>query len=271
MIKRNHHLTTVTFLLLPILLLLAFASRVQAELIMCNNLPEKTTYAIAYQQSDGWRSSGWFSIPAGDCTQALSGNTSNKTFYYYVNSDRVDIQDTSTEVMCISRKTFEIRNANMDCRQRGHLQARFIRIDTGKQTTTAAEFNCKDCSDWELKPVAQQIYKGMLASDKRSARDGVSEPQRLQSLLFTSSRILRMVPDKQTYFLRGAIYLEAGETEDALSDYKNALLFSTTDQDRANANVEIARAYLKAGNGNAAVQHIEEAGKRLAKTYRQTR
>ncbi|WP_264210261.1 DUF1036 domain-containing protein [Leisingera thetidis] len=106
------------------------ASPALAGLEICNNAGQSLSLAIGYSSGGGWVSEGWWTIPAGGCKTAVSGDL--KTRYYYYRADAGGAVLASGDyTFCTSPEPFTI-HGDTQCGPRGYETQGFRRLDTGE-------------------------------------------------------------------------------------------------------------------------------------------
>lgn len=102
-----------------------------ADLKICNTTPGRIGVALGYQDTTGWITEGWWTIPGETCETLLKGKLSSRFYYVHaVDYDRGG-EWVGPTVMCLTDKAFAIRG-NTDCESRGHKKAGFMEVDTNE-------------------------------------------------------------------------------------------------------------------------------------------
>lgn len=114
-------------------ILICAASTAQASLQICNDTDEEQSIAVGYEGDQGWKSRGWWNIPAGECKVPIGGDL-NRQYYYLRAEKRAGPFEGAGYTFCTDRKAFEI-NGDSDCEGRGFETEDFIEIDIGRGTT----------------------------------------------------------------------------------------------------------------------------------------
>lgn len=109
--------------------LAAWSSPAAADLKLCNTTPGRVGVAIGYQDTGGWISEGWWTIPGESCETLIKGRLANR--YYYVHAVDYDRggEWVGPHAMCLDDKLFAIRGRE-DCETRGHRAGGFMEVDT---------------------------------------------------------------------------------------------------------------------------------------------
>ncbi len=120
------------------LVLVASALAAQAGLTICNETDSRKSVAIAYAADDSWTSEGWWNIDSGECSLVLSGDLSNRYYYYRATSGGEQFNKDDVE-FCTEPTVFEI-SGDISCAMGGYDSSPFEKIDTGQ---TAREFTLR--------------------------------------------------------------------------------------------------------------------------------
>lgn len=111
--------------------LVTCASVVRAELRVCNATPSRVGLAIGYQNQNGRTTTeGWWNIPAQTCETLLKSRLHSRYVYVYAVDYERGGQWTGTHTMCITSRSFMIRDIK-NCEERGHRKVDFFKVDTG--------------------------------------------------------------------------------------------------------------------------------------------
>jgi uncharacterized membrane protein len=124
------------------LLLVAASPSAKADLKLCNNTASKIGVAIAYKDSKGWASEGWWTADPKSPDPAVAEKQKCLTLqkgalharYYYVYA--VDMVKGGSwggpAQICINAKEFTIRGIDK-CEERGFQKKGFFEVDTGEE------------------------------------------------------------------------------------------------------------------------------------------
>jgi uncharacterized membrane protein len=113
------------------------------ELRVCNSTGYPLTLALGYYQDGNWKSEGWWRIDGGACQVVISGDLTNRYYYYYAEHkwERGGEWSGNRDFFCISRNRFIIYG-NARCEDRGYEKKGFRQIDVG--TVTSWKVNLTD-------------------------------------------------------------------------------------------------------------------------------
>ncbi len=132
--------------LFPVFLLVLWAattaSVAQAALRFCNETAGQVSVAIGYFDGEDWTSEGWWTMAAGECKTALSGDLETR-FYFWHATDDDGILVEGEYPFCLSRKVFTIVG-DTDCAARGFEEALFDRVDTAEERSFTVTLRAED-------------------------------------------------------------------------------------------------------------------------------
>ena len=118
--------------------LVAGSVAARAELKLCNATQSRIGIAIAYQDTSGWSTEGWWNVASQTCETLLKGALPSRFLYVHgVDYDRGG-EWAGTNVMCTDDKSFTIKGVQ-DCQKRGYKKSGFFEVDTG------------DAKDWTIR------------------------------------------------------------------------------------------------------------------------
>lgn len=107
-------------------------------LTLCNETMNLIWSAIGRELDDSVRSSGWYEVQVGECTQVVRGSLPSKAVYYLY-ADAVDdvgaMQSWSGNYpFCTKKSRFTIEGRE-DCQKRGGQTKQFLRLDSGQRSS----------------------------------------------------------------------------------------------------------------------------------------
>jgi len=112
-----------------VLVMMASAGDVAADLKLCNQTSSTVEVAIGYRDEKGWASEGWFRIAPRSCPVLLKGAVPSRFVYVHaIDADRGGEWSGKT-YMCTADKSFWIRDVK-DCQRRGYKRTGFYEVDT---------------------------------------------------------------------------------------------------------------------------------------------
>jgi uncharacterized membrane protein len=103
-----------------------------AQLTICNKTGYPADVAVGYQSGDDWQSKGWYQIDGGHCTEVISGDLTQRYYYFYAfRTQGPGMIWHGDYWLCVSQDSFTIVGATERCTERGYQKKGFIQIDTG--------------------------------------------------------------------------------------------------------------------------------------------
>jgi uncharacterized membrane protein len=111
------------------LLLLAFASPVQAEFSVCNQSFDVVNVAIGQDNGADFQTEGWWTIGTNQCAKVIQGELTNRYIYVFAADVFGQPLMTGATTMCVGPERFNILGIE-ECWQRGHQAAGFFEVDT---------------------------------------------------------------------------------------------------------------------------------------------
>jgi uncharacterized membrane protein len=111
----------------PIGLLATGAAR--AEFQVCNQTLDVVNVAIGQQQTDVFRTEGWWTIGSNQCAKVIKGDLQNRYIYVFASDVFGQTLLEGTVPMCIDEDKFSI-DGTESCWRRGYRQAKFVEVDT---------------------------------------------------------------------------------------------------------------------------------------------
>ena len=113
------------------------ASPAHAEFRVCNQTLNLFNVAIGYlvdegrlDESEVWRTEGWWTLAANSCTSPIKQPLHSKFFYLYGTDIYGEPAIVGSTEMCVGARQFVIRGIE-DCWVRGFEEVRFLEVDTG--------------------------------------------------------------------------------------------------------------------------------------------
>ena len=121
----------------------AFAApAARAEFRLCNQSFDVLNVALGQPQDDDFRTEGWWRVAPNQCATLIRGPLPARYLYVFATDVFGKAALTGAVPMCVAPQRFRIEG-NADCLLRGHLDARFVEVDTGA------------ASDWTLNIAAR--------------------------------------------------------------------------------------------------------------------
>ncbi|MEE9375074.1 MAG: DUF1036 domain-containing protein [Rhizobiaceae bacterium] len=103
-----------------------------ADLKVCNNTSSKVGVSLGYRLKAGWKTEGWWHIPAKVCTSLIEGDLNSRYFYLHAEDVETGGRWRGPIFMCTSSKQYKIDGLK-DCFSRGFERAGFFEVDTRDQ------------------------------------------------------------------------------------------------------------------------------------------
>ncbi len=111
---------------------LTSSSPAQAELQLYNQTHRPLSIAIGYKSGDDWVSEGWWNIDPRDCKTVVSGDLTNRYYYYHEADPGFSGENYA---FCTTEQPFTI-TGDKNCAERGFDKDFFSIIDTGTEATS---------------------------------------------------------------------------------------------------------------------------------------
>jgi uncharacterized membrane protein len=108
---------------------LLFTGAARAEFQVCNQTLDVVNVAIGQQQTDIFRTEGWWTIGSNQCAKVIKGDLQNRYIYVFASDVFGQTLLEGTVPMCIDEDKFTIDRTD-SCWQRGYRQAKFVEVDT---------------------------------------------------------------------------------------------------------------------------------------------
>ncbi|RLJ36302.1 putative membrane protein [Litoreibacter meonggei] len=102
-----------------------------AEFAICNQSFDVVNVAIGHDVDGAFQTEGWWTIGTNQCANVIRDELESRYIYVYAQDVFGKPILNGTTTMCIEAKRFTIRGIS-SCWSRGHIQARFIEVDTEK-------------------------------------------------------------------------------------------------------------------------------------------
>lgn len=102
-----------------------------AEFAVCNQSFDVVNVAIGRDVDGDFQTEGWWTIGTNQCANVIREELESRYIYVYAQDVFGKPMLNGTTAMCIESKRFTIRGI-ASCWSRGHIQARFIEVDTEK-------------------------------------------------------------------------------------------------------------------------------------------
>ncbi|WP_298262201.1 DUF1036 domain-containing protein [uncultured Litoreibacter sp.] len=106
-------------------------SPARAEFAICNQSFDVVNVAIGRDVEGDFQTEGWWTIGTNQCANVIRDELESRYIYVYAQDVFGKPMLNGTTTMCIEGKRFTIRGI-ASCWSRGHVQARFIEVDTEK-------------------------------------------------------------------------------------------------------------------------------------------
>ncbi|SFR64963.1 DUF1036 domain-containing protein [Litoreibacter janthinus] len=103
----------------------------RAEFAVCNQSFDVVNVAIGRDVDGDFQTEGWWTIGTNQCANVIREELESRYIYVYAQDVFGKPMLNGTTTMCIEPKRFTIRGIS-SCWSRGHIQARFIEVDTEK-------------------------------------------------------------------------------------------------------------------------------------------
>lgn len=120
------------YLAVPVFLLCLMPGIARAELKLCNQSFDVVNVAFGQKVERGFRTEGWWRVAPNQCATLLPGRLSSRYFYVFATDVFGKAVLQGSVPMCIAPRRFRI-DGEQDCLLRGHIEARFVQIDTGRE------------------------------------------------------------------------------------------------------------------------------------------
>ena len=101
-----------------------------ARFAVCNKTAHATSIAIGFFSGKEWASSGWWKIPAGNCTPVIEEPLLGRFYYVYAEHEDLGGAWEGDRSFCVGSGHFTIMG-RADCAGRGYEVKRFFQVDTG--------------------------------------------------------------------------------------------------------------------------------------------
>ena len=102
-----------------------------AEFAICNQSFDVVNVAFGHDVDGDFQTEGWWTIGTNQCANVIRDELESRYIYVYAQDVFGKPMLNGTTTMCIEAKRFTIRGIS-SCWSRGHIQARFIEVDTEK-------------------------------------------------------------------------------------------------------------------------------------------
>ena len=102
-----------------------------AEFAICNQSFDVVNVAIGRDVDGDFQTEGWWTIGTNQCANVIRDELESRYIYVYAQDVFGKPMLNGTTTMCLEGKRFTIRGIS-SCWSRGHIQARFIEVDTEK-------------------------------------------------------------------------------------------------------------------------------------------
>jgi uncharacterized membrane protein len=124
-------------------LTVALAGEAAADLKLCNRTVSNVGVAVGYKDGDGWKTEGWWNLPASGCEVLLGGTLASRFYYVYAVDYDLGGEWRGKAFMCTQDHEFTIQGV-ADCEKRGYDLTGFFEIDTGNAETWTVQLTEPD-------------------------------------------------------------------------------------------------------------------------------
>ncbi|AUH35233.1 hypothetical protein CUV01_05610 [Paracoccus tegillarcae] len=114
-----------------LVLVFALAGAARAELKVCNQSFDVLNLAFGQPDERGFSTEGWWRVAPNQCATLIRGTLSARFVYLFASDVFGKSVLQGSVPMCVAPRRFRI-TGEQDCLLRGHIEARFIEIDTGR-------------------------------------------------------------------------------------------------------------------------------------------
>ncbi|MGE0500249.1 MAG: DUF1036 domain-containing protein [Rhizobiaceae bacterium] len=114
------------------LLACLWTNSARAEFTVCNQTLDVVNLAVGQEVDQAFQTDGWWTIGANQCVDVIREELSNRYVYLYATDVFGNVMLEGSTDMCVEKRRFTIRGLHQ-CWQRGHIQARFVEVDTLEQ------------------------------------------------------------------------------------------------------------------------------------------
>ena len=109
----------------------AWADPAAATFTICNRSFDVANVAVGQAERDGIATRGWWKIGPNQCAEVIADPLEGGPVHVFALDVFGRTLLAGTVPLCVAPGRFAIEGAGGDCAVRGHLDARFLRIDTG--------------------------------------------------------------------------------------------------------------------------------------------
>lgn len=101
----------------------------RAEFAVCNQSFDVVNVAVGQYEAPSFTTEGWWTIGPNQCANVIGEELRSRYIYVFAQDVFGNAVLSGTTPMCVGPERFTIRGEK-DCLLRGHLEARFIEVDT---------------------------------------------------------------------------------------------------------------------------------------------
>lgn len=101
-----------------------------AALSVCNKTTHPASVALGFYDGTNWSSTGWWTVPAGDCTRVVDAPLIARYYYLYAVHQDIGGAWEGDRSFCIGMGRFNVQGRG-DCAVRGLQVKKFFQVDTG--------------------------------------------------------------------------------------------------------------------------------------------
>lgn len=116
---------------LVLLCMAALAGPVRADLKVCNQSFDVLNLAFGQPDERGFQTEGWWRVAPNQCATLIRGTLTARYLYLFASDVFGKSVLQGSVSMCVAPRRFRI-TGEQDCLLRGHLEARFVEVDTGR-------------------------------------------------------------------------------------------------------------------------------------------
>lgn len=110
----------------------ALAGPARADLNVCNQSFDVLNLAFGQPGERGFETEGWWRVAPNQCATLIHGALAVRYVYLFATDVFGKSVLPGSVPMCVAPRRFRIIGEG-DCLLRGHIEARFVQIDTGRE------------------------------------------------------------------------------------------------------------------------------------------
>ncbi len=117
---------------IPLLIVITlWSAPARAEFKVCNQSFDVLNLSFGQPVQGGFRTEGWWRVAPNQCATLIREPLAARFLYLFATDVFGKSALGGTVPMCVAPRRFRIEGER-DCLLRGHLEARFVEIDTGR-------------------------------------------------------------------------------------------------------------------------------------------